>query len=321
MEENNPKEINLIQLISLLFQWLKKATLTVYKITGNILQLAYKHKWIVIIITALFIIGGQYFARPSARVYNAEAMAMIYGPDDQTVKEICKQLVNSSQRVNDLTLATKLGIPDSVSKNIVSVKTFGVIDFLKDKTADKIDFKNNHSLEDTMNIRMEDRIYIQIKTKNISQIPTFQAALNKYFDENPILKSKFEAGRNNYLDRINICNIELQRIDSLAKVFYFKDVNDQIKFENNKLIVGENKKQLFTEELIRINYIKGEAQSKLAEYIRPVNFPSDFVVSPIPENGRVKYGVLSIIYGLILSLIIIVIVDNFKRFIAFLENK
>jgi len=321
MEEINSKEINLLQLISIIFQWLKKVFLNVYKAIGSLLQLAFKYKWIVIIVTALFIIAGQYFARPSARVYKAEAMAMIYGADAQTVKEICKQLVNSSQRVNGLTLAKKLGIPDSISKNFVSVKTFDVVDYLKNKTADKIDFNNNHSLEDTMNIKMNDRIYIQIKTTKISQVPIFQAALVKYFDENPVLKSKFEAGRNNYLDRIAICNAELQRIDSLAKVFYFKDNIEQLKLENNKLIVGENRKQLFTEELIRINFVKGEAQSKLAEYVRPVNLPSDFVVSPNAENGRIKYGIMSIIYGFILSLLIILIIDNLKRFITFLENK
>ena len=321
MEENYPKEINFLQMISIIFQWLKKVFLITFKTSGSILQLAFKYKWTVIIITVLFFIAGQYFARPSARVYKAEAMAMIYGSDAQTLREVCKQLENTLSTNKNLSLAAKISVPDSISKNIVSIKSYDVIDYLKNNTADKINFDNSHSLEDTMNVKMDDRIYIQIKTKNISQVPLFQAALTKYFDENPILKAKHEAGKKNYLDRIQICDIELQRIDSLAKIFYFKENSNQMKFENNQLFVGENRKQLFYDELLRINSIKGDVQSRLAEFIRPVYFPSNFVVNPHPQNGRIKYGVFSLILGFMFSVIFALIFENTKKFIAFLKNK
>ncbi|MDO9153571.1 MAG: hypothetical protein Q7U47_07690 [Paludibacter sp.] len=321
MEENTSKEINLLQLISMFFRWVKKAGTVVFKGIGSLLQLAYKYKWIVIITTVLCVIAGQYLSRPTARIYKAEAMAMIYGSDAQTVKEICKQLENSLSTNNVLSLAVKVGIPDSVSKNIIAVRTFDVIDYRKDGVADKIDFSHNHSPEDTMNIKMNDRIYIQIKTTSITQVPLVQEALMRYFNSNQVLNAQFESKKNNIIDQIRICNLELQRIDSLAKVFYFKDNMQQMKFENNKLLIGENKKQLFYEELLRINAIKGLAQTALAQYVRPVNFPSDFVVNPNAVNGRLKYGVLSIMIGLLLSVLIALIVDNTKTFITFLENK
>lgn len=321
MEENNSKEISLIQLISLTFRWLAKASLSVIRVTGSLLQLAFKYKWTVIVVMILCVIAGQYLARPSARVYKAEAMAMIYGSDAQTVKEILKQIVNTNPESDELSLAKKISIPDSISKNIVSVKTFDVIDYLKNGIADKVDFKNNHSLEDTMNLKMNDRIYIQIKTLSIAQVPLLQGALIKYFEENPVLIAKFEAGKKNFNDRIAICNTELSRIDSLAKVFYFKNNADQLKYEDNKLILGENKKQLFYDEMLRLNAIKGEAESKLAEFSKPVNFPSDFVVSPNPVNGRLKYGVISLIIGAFLSLFIVLLIDNIKKIFAFLQGK
>lgn len=321
MKENNPKEVDLLQLISIVFQWMKRIVFEIVKWCGSILQLTYKYKWIVIITLILFVACGQYFARPSARVYKAEAMAMIQGSDAQTLREICKQLENAMSTNKQLSLAAKISIPDSVSNNIVSVKTYNVIDYLKNGTADQIDFKNTHSPEDTLNLIMNDRVYIQVKVRKTSQVPVIQAAIMNFFNQNPVLKEKHEVNKRNLLERIKICDIELQRIDSLAKVFYFKENNDQMKFENNKLFVGENKKQLFYDEMLNINQMKGVAQSRLADYVRPVNFPSDFVVNPIPENGRIKYGILSLFYGLLISVILVLVIDNAKKVIKFLQNK
>ncbi len=321
MEENNLKEVSLFQLIAIIFQWIKKILTNFIQFVGKSLQLLYKFKWVTLSIVILCVAAGLYFSRPNARIYKVEAMAVLHGGDVQTLKEICKQLENSLATNDYLSLATKMGIPDSVSRKFFAIRTFDVIDYLGDGTADKIDFKRRHALDDTMNVKMKDRLYIQIRTQSIQLVPAFQEALVKYFTSHPILSSQFEAQKKFYADQIKICDAELQRIDSLAKVFYFKDNIDQIKFENNKLIVGESRKQLFYGELLEINSRKVWSENKLAECVLPVDFPSNFVVIPNAVNSRFKMLVIALFGSVVLSLLFAFLFDNLKNIVNFLENK
>lgn len=140
----------------------------------------------------------------------------------QHALEVCRLLENSSSVNRLISLSTKLSLPDSVANNIVSIQSFYVIDFMN-SVVDVVDFDNNHSLTDTTNVRMKDRVYFQIKTKSIDQLPQVQAALLKFFDNNVMMKVQFESKRNELQQQVQICNRELTRIDSLAKVSYFKE--------------------------------------------------------------------------------------------------
>lgn len=320
MEENNSKEINLLQLITLFFDWLKKIGLGILNLIGYILQLTFRHRITLIIIIGICVAVGQYMTRKSTRIYKAEAMAMIYGSDAQTVKEVSRQLENSLSSNNLISLATKLSLPDSVANNIDEISSFYVIDYMKDSVADIIDFKNKHSLSDTVNVRMRDRIYLRVKTKSIAQVPLVQAALLNYFNNSKVLKSEFESKKAGLIQKIKICDTEFTRIDSLAKVSYFKENDKQLSFDNNKLLLGEQRKQLFSIELLRLLEIKSAAQYKLSEYNQPIDIPANFVVNPVPLNGRVKYGIYSILIGYALVLLISIFIENYKKIFNYLDR-
>jgi len=320
MEENNTKEINLLQLISMFFKWLQKIGITLLNTIGYLFRLCYRSIYTFLILIALSLIVGQYLARPSARTYKAEAMTMLYGSEAQTVKEICKQLENSLSTNKLISLATKLSLPDSVAKNIVEIKSFYVIDYLNDKTADKIDFGNNHSLTDTLNVRMSDRLFLQLKLKKINQLQQIQTAILNYFNSNRILQNQFNIKKDEHAQQIHICNLELQRVDSLAQVSYFKDNEKQINYEKDKLLVGEQKKQLFYDDLLRLQSIKSYAEMKLVDFVQPVEMPSGFVVNPTPLNGRVKYGVYSLFIGFAIAVIVLLLIENLKYIFSYLRK-
>jgi len=320
MEDNNPKEINLLQLINSFVNWLVKLGKNFLILIGQIVKLSYKYKIVTAIILVLCIVYGQYKSRPSERIYKAEAMAMLYGAESQTVKEVSKQLENTLSTNNLISFATKLSLPDSVAQNIVGFQSFYVIDYLKDKVADKVDFDNSHSLTDTLNIKMKDQLYFQVKLKKISQLPQIQTALLNYFNNNPVMKTEFTSKKDALIQRVQICDNESHRIDSLAKISYFKNIDQQLKFENNKLLLGEQQKQLFYWNILDLNDIRLKAEMKLANFKQPVDLPSGFVVNPIPINSSFKYGVYSILIGYVISILIVVLIDNFKKIKLFLEK-
>lgn len=321
MEEKNSKEINLLELISLLIDWLKKVGKSILNLLGGIARLAYRYKIVVIIIVALSVVIGQYIARPANRIYKAEAMAILHGTEAQLVREVCKQIENSLSTNKFTSLSTKLSLPDSVTNNIVSFESFYVIDYMRDSVADVIDFNHNHSLSDTMNIRMRDRIYFRLKTRSIAQVSLVQEALLNFLNNNTVIKAQFDIDKNELIKQIDVCDSEMTRIDSLAKVYYFKDTPTQLRFDNDKLLLGEQRKQLFYGELLHLQKLRSIAQIKLATYKQAVELPSDFVVVPTPVNGRVKCGMYSILIGFAIALIVALFLEYIKAIIAFLKNK
>ena len=326
MDDKNSKEMNLIELLNLLGKWIKKVTARLIRFVGFLLQLAFKHWVVSAIVLLLSVVAGQYLARPSVRRYEAGAMAMLYGCENTTVREVYRQLQNSlipkeSTTFSSMTLATVLGIPDSVAKNIVKLESYNVIDYLDDNTPDLVDFENNHSLNDTMNLIMRNHIFIQVQTLKPTQIRIFQDALLDYFNNNTMLNSEFESSKSGIENTVLLCDTEIRRLDSLANLSYFKDSDNKISLENNNLIVGEQKKQLFYEDVLRLQDIRNLYNKKLVLFKKPIDFPAGLIVNPVPKNGRIKYGVYSIFIGSLLALIMVYLIDNLKKIINYLINK
>ena len=321
MKENDNKEINLLQLFSLFFDWVIRTSKSIFKFIGKLFQLSFRHLALTIVIIVISLSISIYLTRPEAKIYKAEALAMIYGPEAQTVREVSKLLENTSPESKSTSLATILSLPDSITKNIVGFHSYTVIGYLKDHVEVKVDYSDNYPQKDTMYIKMTDRVQMQLLTKNIRQIPQIQKAILSYFNNNSTLKTQFDARKNEHIQRIKICETEIHRIDSLAKVSYFKDNNQQMRFDNQKLIVGEQKKQLFYGELLNLNQEKYGSEYYLANFNQPVQLPSNFVVSPVPVNGTVKYGVISLFIGFIISLVISIIIENYKKAINYLKSR
>lgn len=319
--KNDSNEMNLLQLLKLSWNGIVKGVKGIVNFTGLTLQLMMKHWVATIIVVLVCVLLGQYLARPSARKYKAGAVAMLYGSNVATAKEVSSQLQNSIANEPDFSLAHKLGVSQDVAKNIVGIDNFNVIDFLKDGTQDMIDFKKTHSLTDTLNLVMQDRLYIQVITKNISQLPIVQNALLNYFNHNSIMMRKFETEKANLNDKINLCDKEIARLDSLAKVSYFKDADKKISFEDNRLIVGEQKKQLFYGDVLNLQDIKANTQASLINFVQPMNFTSGLIVNPTPINSRIKYLIYSLIIGIIVGGIFVHFAENWGKIVTYLNSK
>ena len=321
MEKNNSNEINLLQLIALSFNWLSEKIISVFKFFGFLVRLTYRHLFISIVLISISLGIGLYLSRPSVRIYKAESMAMLNGSEAQTVKEVCKQLENSISTNQHYSLSTLLLIPDSIANNIVGFQSFYVINSIKNNVAGVVDFENNHSLTDTLNVRMKDRLYIRMLSKNINQIPQVQIALLNYFNRIPLMKAQFVNKRNQLLQKIMICDSESKRIDSLEKISYFINSNSQLRFDKDKLLIGEQKKQLFYEDLLMLQNIKYSTELKLAECNQPMVLPSEFSVNIKPLNGTFKYCMIGFLIGYILSLIISLLIENFTNITNYLNKK
>ena len=252
MEKKNTKEVNLLDIFAAIWQGIVKTVSCIVSIAGKTLQLLFRHKVLTIILLLLAFAISQYHARPSNRKYHTGGMAVLYGVEAKTVMQLGNQLSVSSPRFEETSLARKLNIPDSVSKKITEIRFFNVIDYKNDSVPDKVDFNNNHSLSDTLNVRMKDHVYIRIKTIGTGHAPEVSEAVMKYINSNSMVQTEFEAWKNTLKQRIVVAELESKRIDSLAKIKYFQESKPNIKFDNNQLLVGNQHTQLFYADMLFI---------------------------------------------------------------------
>lgn len=321
MEEKEEKEVNLIDLISIFFGWIRKTSWNLVKGIGQVLRMAFRHKVMISILIVASVVVALYMARPSARVYSAEGTALLHGNDAQTVREVFRQLENSVSKDDLISLSTKLGLEDSVTKNIIKLNSYYLIDYMRDSVADKVDYNNSHSLTDTMNVRMRDRLYIRMLTKNIAQVPAVEKAILDFVNNNSLLKARYESKIDEFKKKIVIAETELDRLDSLARITYFKEDNLQLNLGNNQVLLSEQRKQLFFGDLLGAQRIISESEFELVKMSAPVVIPSSLIVTPKALNSRLKYGVFGIIIGFVLGLLLAGLLESREKIVGFLNSK
>lgn len=321
MDEKTTKEINLMDILIAIWGWIVKGVKAVIRTIGLILQLLFRHK-ILVIISMLVCFGvSQYFARKDNRRYNVDAMAVLHGPQAQTVMQIGNQLSLSSQRFTETSIGHKLGLNDSIAKKIAAIKFYNVIDYQKDSVPDLVDFHRNHSLSDTVNVKMRDHVYIRLQLIGTNHADEISNAVLNYINSNPVVRTDYETQINEYKQQIVVLDAEAKRIDSLAKIKYFEDEKTQIRLQNNQLLVGNQQKQLFYGDLLLLQSRKSLAEKRIAEAKSPVVVPSGFIINPKSLNGRITNGVYGLVLGLLLGLVLSFIIENLKKWLIFLSNK
>lgn len=321
MEENTPKEVNLLDLLSVFFNWVKRMFLGALSGLGFLVKLTYRKFWVFMILGVLAIAASFYLTRPAARIYKAEGTLMLFGPDAKSVKEYATQLENLSKNSTTLSFTKTLHLPDSVAQNLVEIKTFYVIDYNKDSIPDVVDYKNNHSLSDTVNVVMNDRLCVRIKTKKINQVGQIDAAITDYFNSNNSFKEQYLVAKSQYVNQLNATTLELKRLDSLANTTYFKDAHQQIKLSDNRLIVGEQYKQLFYADVLKLEKLKTEAEKAIAKYHAPAQCPNGLIVSLNPVNNLPLYLIITLAVAYLLGILLALLIENHSAIRKYLNGK
>ncbi len=323
MEEKktNVEDLNLLDLIKLIGEWIASFFRLCINCVGKTLQLLYRHRFLCLIMVAIGIGSGFYFSSKSKRVYNVDGMVKLHGLRAHTILKMGEQLSHDASNSDKRNLSEKLDLDLSIVKKINSIEFFPVIDYNKDSIPNVIDFKRKHPLEDTVNVVMNDYVFIRFQlAKNTNQAKEIGEAIIKFINNTPLIYTSFSSHKKNLLERLTLCDIELKRLDSLANKTYFEEVKKQIQFNNNQLFVGNKFIQLFYGDQLKLQNIKARIYWELSILKTPLEVPAGFIVDPNPINGRLKMLLKGILFAFIISILISYILENRKRWIEFLKK-
>lgn len=301
------KDTNLFDLLILFSRWIGRCIRHMFTGIGWCLQLSAHYIPLTIIVCAIGLALGFYFSQPERRYYNVEGLAILNGPSASITKEISRPLEWAFPHTlhNQQNFITKCGISSEAASSIKRMETFYVIDNLNDSTPDHIDFKHKHDLTDTLNVRMQNYLYFRFRTKRIDKVSEIEEGLLRYFNNHPTMVEWNKLRRQNLQDAVNMYNQQILYLDSLSKKAYLDDpVHAKLTLHNNSLIIGEQKKQYFHEE---ITILQNQRQGKEIELVCdsvPMYFPAHLAVNPRAINGRIKTLAIAAIVSYILSLLL-----------------
>ena len=323
------KDTTLWDLIKSTCRWLGRVCVDFGHFLAKQIKISFRKWYIVFPITIIGIVLGLWYSRVDNRKYKAEGMAAIHGPMAAEIKEVVRPISMAlSPRVQpELSLSEILDCSPECTMGISRLRTIYVVDYQNNITPDLIDYKDKHQLEDTLNLISNNYIVFELYTKNLANLRNFESALANYVNTNAIMQTKYHYHHSMLEDELDICNRQLNYLDSLSKVLYFNFPQaDQVdlKYDPKKagsLIVGKRSVELLHDEILSLNQHKKGVEADLASCTEPLVFISH--ISPMPKavNNRIKCLIISFLFGWVAGLCCAWLFEDRKQVCDWLKNK
>jgi len=206
--------------------------------------------------------------------------------------------------------------PDSV-KNIIDISAFWIIDMSKDGVPDYVDYKNNHNVYDTNNIRMADRLDIRVKIESPQQLNYVRNGILKFISSDSLFQQRNRVRILQNRDMLSRLNYDILQLDSLQKVKYFEETrNRQPQSGGQMIFLQEQNTQLLYNDIYNLYEKKQLLESERDLYNGIITVLSDFSTPAKRDNGALYYGKYVIPILFTITLLILIIISNRKK----LEN-
>ncbi|MCQ2311136.1 MAG: hypothetical protein MJZ64_05240 [Paludibacteraceae bacterium] len=320
------KETNLFDLCRSAYHAVVRFFVNIGRLIGRMLQLTYQHIWVVSVCVLLGLTGMLYYSRPGNRIYKVDGEVVLNGPSIEAVASYWEALNHHLPNVAEQNRGKILNLADTVALRMSRFETFYVIDSKHDGIADYVDYKRKVSPEDTLNVRMFNRLILRFRTKNVAALPEIEQRLMAYLNSRPSFVQAYATALP-AIERQHRFDIDqIDKLDSLTSVFYFSPFGggDVSTMQNTQLsfgdVNGKRSIELFTDE-IEDFFVAGNIRAQSYAYREaPVVLVNHFVANARAVNGRLKCAILGLVIGWIIGCGIAGLVEKRKKVIAFLKR-
>ncbi len=325
MEEKKNNDMNLFDLIVLCCKAIGKLFRYCGHFIKEMLRLSYRRWYIVLPVILLGIAVALYWARPTNRMYKAGTMVHLNGVQANDVKQqwaaLCKATpacISQQQSVAQL-----LQIDESAAFGLSNFRCFNVIDCKRDSLPDFVDFKEKHSLSDTVDVVMDNYLYLQFRTKDPQNAVEIGKATIAYLNSSSLMQNAFGNYRKTLQQKVLFCQQQIEMMDSITRNFYFQHTPDKqyIYQGGSSILIGRREIRMLHPQILTLmdNAIKDQYLYSIAQ--APVVPVADFTISPIAVNGPIRCSIWGIIVGYLIGCLLALIVERRKAIHAWLSRK
>ena len=215
---------------------------------------------------------------------------------------------------NSIALSDALSVNSESVGNIIDISAFWIIDMNKDGIPDYVDYKNNHDVYDTTNIRMQDRLDIRVKIKSPQELGLVRTSIEKYIEKDSLFQQQNRVRLRQNGEMLTRLDYDIVQLDSLQKFKFFQETKNLLPKNGQQMIfLQEQKTQLIYPEIQNLYARKQALEADRELYKNIVTVLSDFSLPAKRENGGMYYGKLVIPIVFFLTLLILIILANRKK--------
>jgi hypothetical protein len=250
----------------------------------------------------------------SASFYTSDMTIKTNGATAAEVIPYLNKLHTFCAEGNTAELALALSVKHESIFEINDISAYWIIDQNKDGIPDYADYKNNHNVYDTTNIRMTDRLNIRVKVKSPQKLTLIREGISSYIKKDSLFqqKNRLRLRQNNEL--LVRLNYDIVQLDSLQKVKYFEETRNRKPENGGQMIfLQEQKTQLVYTDIYDLYARKQAIESERDLYKDIITVLSDFSLPARRDNGAMYYAVGIIPAFFCLTLLLLVILANRKK--------
>ena len=214
---------------------------------------------------------------------------------------------------NSFALSSALSMKSDLVKNISDISAFWIIDQNKDDIPDFVDYKNNHNVYDTTNIRMQDRIDVRVIINSPQDLNLVRNGIIKFIEDDSLYQLRNHVRLMQNQELLTRLGYDIIQLDSLQKVKYFEETRNLKPASGGQIIfMQEQKTQLVYNDIYSLYARKQKLESERDLYKGIVTVLSDFSLPARRDNGGLYYAkiIVPIFFGL--TLLILILLANKK---------
>jgi hypothetical protein len=235
------------------------------------------------------------------------------GTTTQLISKINKLHTFFTER-NSVALSAALSLTPETIRNISDISAFWVIDQSKDGIPDFIDYRNNHNVYDTTDIRMQDRLDIRVKIESVQDVNSIQNSIVKYIESDSLFRQRNRVRIRQNHELLTRLNYDILQLDSLQKVKYFEETRNIRPDKSGQMIfLQEQKTQLVYTDIYSLYSRKQILESENDLYKGVVTVISDLSSPARRDNGLLFYGKQIVPLFFFLTLMILILLANRKK--------
>ncbi len=305
MEEQEKKELDLIDILRICFKYIRLMIIKIWDIFIWFIRFVFQSKWILLFAVVCGILFAFYWSRPENLRYKGESEMRFNIYDAYFYKNLVNQLDLYCKDENKSALSQALQITPEEAGALLSFNTYFFVDMLSNGTPSEVDYTNKFDTKDTVSSRMKDRLMLVVISKDTAVYSSLLGKIEGFFENNLVI-SEENAIRLKHIDeKIVALDNEIYLLDSLRKKEYFKKDAERHAKLDQTILLSEKEMRLYHSDILGLESLKQSLQWQKEIQPTCVRFLTPFRVDPTPVNNlkksMVKLVILSFVFGLFVA--------------------
>jgi hypothetical protein len=270
-------------------------------------------RWLPLALSVVLGVGVSYFFKYSSdSSYSADMVLRNNTISNADMISYLNRLHTYCEEKNSQQLSSSISFDGNEINNIIDISAFWIIDKGRDGVPDFVDYKNNHNIYDTINLRMQDRLDVRVKIKSPQALAQVRDGIVKFIESDSLFQQRNRVRLRQNQELITRLNYDRIQLDSLQKIKYFVETVNQKPQSGGQILYLQqaNNTQLIYPDIQSLISRKQALESERELYKGIVTVISEFSLPAVRENGGLFYAKTYVPLFFIITLLILLILAN-----------